>query len=177
MTCRLVKPIAFVLMLLASTGVRADNDISNHIDFDDNYIEVEFLLLCNAEGQFKLVLSNNSSVSLLLEQDLFKSELFDPSNFGLKIHQVSNSKRIRMKAMPPQVELPDAWHKLGVGDSVEHIIDLRTMTEGELATDSSYTVVMSKMIKAIKPEGEIVYIDIFTNKQLEQFTVTPDCFQ
>ena len=173
----LAKLIAVVLMLLASIGVRAENDINNHIDFDDNYIKAEFSPLCNAEGQFKLVLANSSNIPLLVEPTFFRSELFDPSNFGLKIRQTSSSKRIKMKAVPPQVDLPVDWYKLGVGGAVEHIIDLRTMTEGVLATDSSYTLVISKMIKAIKPEGEVVYVDLFTNKQLEQFTVKPECFQ
>jgi hypothetical protein len=177
MKSNLVKLLSVIFMLFASIGVRAGNDIKDHIDFDDNYIKVVFLPLCNGEGQFKVVLSNVSGVSLLVEQDLFKSELFDPSNFGLNVRQDINSKRIKVKEIKPQVRLPDAWFKLDMGQHVEHIIDLRTMTEGVLVTDSSYTVGMSKMIKVIKPEGEIVYVDIFTNKQVEQFTVAPDCFQ
>lgn len=177
MKSNLAKHIAVALMLLVSIGVRAESDINNHIDFDDNYIVVEFCPLCNAEGQFKVVLSNSSNIPLLVEPTLFRSELFDPSNFGLKIRQTSSSKRIKMKAVPPPVDLPVDWYKLGVGEAVEHIIDLRTMTEGVLAADSSYTIVISKMIKPIKPEGEVVYIDLFTNKQLKQFTVNPECFQ
>jgi hypothetical protein len=177
MKSSLIKSLSVIFMLTASMGVRASNDIAEHIDFDDNYIKVEFLPLCNAEGQFKVVLSNVSDLSLLVEQDLFKAELFNPSNFGLNIRQVSNSERVKMKEIQPQVRLPDAWFKLDVGQHVEHIIDLRTMTEGVLVSDNSYTVGMSKMIKVIKPEGEIVYVDIFTNKQLKQFTVAADCFQ
>jgi hypothetical protein len=177
MKSNLVKLLSVIFMLFASIGVRAGNDIKDHIDFDDNYIKVELLPLCNAEGQFKVVLSNASSIPLLAEQDLFKNELFDPSNLGLSIASDNDLQLIKIKEIPPNIRLPDAWFKLDVGQHVEHIIDLRTMTEGVMDTNRSYFVVMSKMIKVIKPEGEIVYVDLFTNKQLKPFTVAPDCFQ
>ncbi len=177
MKTKLFKSVVVVSCFIFASFSAHSNNVADMMDHTESYLKVDFLPICNAEGQFKISFSNISPEVLLVENQYFKSDSFGKSDWGLSIYTADTGEDLNLKKPRNRVPDPKSYFRLEAGQSIEHTIDLRLWARSAVDTSKSYQVNIMKTIKFIRPNGQIWLAGIDTYLRPTPFIIEPSCFQ
>lgn len=141
---------------------------------DEQYIRLDLTLLCTADGQVTLTLTNTSGQKLLVDPNIAESAYFDLARARMYLRSVNDNKLINLSPLTEYVKTPD-WSVLAVGGVITYPLDFTKHVA--LDTTKAYRSGAEIRMPILLENGQEVIVKIDSAILNKYIDIQPDCFK
>jgi hypothetical protein len=163
--------ILFSLSLMLSVSCLAN--VTN-FSWDDQYIRLDLVPLCSADGQVTFTLTNTSGQKLFVDPHIANSELFDLARARMYLRNTDENKLVGLSPLTEYVRISD-WSVLVAGGAITYPIDYTKHVT--LDTSKAYRAGADIRMKILLENGNEIVVKIDSAVLNKYVDIQPSCFK